>query len=244
VIYLDETELPETGPLYSSYTMEMPVAGTNIFRPYKEPEPEPGKITRQGIHGEPDDVIYVDDHLATYSNVLDIIKGRVPGVVVTGNSVQIRGVNSFISSTEPFYLIDDVPVDVSAVLSMSPHDIERIEILKGPSAAIYGTRGANGVIAIYTKRGQFMKKGYLEFQMLAYYRPREFYSPRYGTPFDHLFPDERVTLYWAPTIRTDSLGCAETEFYSSDRKGTFDVILEGIGTDGLTGQGKTSFTIE
>lgn len=244
VIHIDETELPESEMLYTSYTREMPITGTNNFRPYEEPEPDPDNPTLKGIHGEPDNVIYVDDHLSNYNNIFDIIKGRVPGVAVVGNSIQIRGINTFYGSTDPLYLIDNVPVDASAVAAVNPHDVERIEVLKGPSAAIYGARGANGVIAIYTKRGQFMKKGVLEFQMLGYHRPREFYSPKYGTEFDYLYPDDRITLFWAPTIITDSLGHAETVFYSSDRKGLFTVHLEGVGPDGNTGAGSSSFIVE
>jgi len=243
VIHIDETELPESEALYSSYTKEMAITGTNVFKPYEEPEPDPNKVSLHGIHGKPDNVIYVDEHLANYKNVFEIIKGRVPGVMVSGNSIQIRGVNSFLLSTEPLYLIDDVPVDAAAVESMNPHDIERIEILKGPSSAIYGSRGANGVIAIYSKRGQFMKKGILEFEMLGYYRPREFYSPKYGTEFDYLYPDDRTTLFWAPTILTDSLGYAETVFYSSDIKGTFDIRLEGVGLNSHAGEAKSSFNV-
>jgi len=243
VINIDETEFPESEILYSSYTKEMPIRGTNTFKPVEEPEPDPNKNPLEGIHGKPDNVIYIDEHLANYKDVFEIIKGRVPGVRVVGNSIQIRGPNSFFLSTEPLYLIDGVYVDANAVASMNPQDIERIEILKGPSSAIYGSRGANGVIAIYTKRGRFMKKGILEFQMLGYHQPREFYSPKYGTEFDFLYPDDRITLFWAPTILTDSLGHAETVFFSSDRKGTFNIILEGIGPNGHTGEGDSSFKV-
>ncbi len=244
VIHLDETESPKSDILYTSYTKEMPITGTNIFRPYEEPEKDPESPTLQGIHGKPDNVIYVNDQLANYPSVFDIIKGRVPGVMVTGNSILIRGVNSFVLSTEPLYLIDDIPVDATAVESLNPHDIERIEVIKGPSASIYGSRGANGVIAIYTKRGKFMKKGVLNFQMLGYHHPKEFYSPKYGTEFDYLYPDDRITLFWAPSIITDSLGHAETVFYSSDRKGVFDVRLQGVGPDGHAGAGNSSFIVE
>jgi TonB-dependent SusC/RagA subfamily outer membrane receptor len=244
VIYIDETVLPEKKVLFSSYSREMEITGTNVFRPVPEEPKDPNQSTIQGIHGTPDNVIYVDEKLASYNNVFDIIKGRVPGVLVNGNSIQIRGPNSFFLSTEPLYLIDDIPVDAGAVASLSPQDVERIEFLKGPSSAIYGSRGANGVVAIYTKRGKFMKKGILESQILGYYRPREFYSPRYGTRFDHLNPDDRITLFWAPSILTDSIGQAEAVFYSSDIKGIFDVTLEGVSPEGKIGKGTASFKIE
>jgi len=97
------------------------------------------------------------------------LQGRAPGVMVTatsgapgsGPSVKIRGVGSINSSSEPLYVIDGVPVNmgvdaggVNPLTSISPEDIESISILKDASAtAIYGSRGANGVVIITTKRG-------------------------------------------------------------------------------------------
>jgi len=244
VIYIDETELPEKKAMFSSYSKDMEVLGSNSFRPIPEKGTDKDQSTIHGIHGTPDNVIYVDDKLATYNNVFDIIKGRVPGVMVNGNSIQIRGPNSFFLSTEPLYLIDDVPVDASAIASLNPQDVERIEILKGPSSAIYGSRGAEGVVAIYTKRGKIMKKGVLESQILGFYRPREFYSPRYGTRFDQLNPDDRITLFWAPTIMTNSMGQADTIFFTSDVTGKFDISLEGVSPEGKFGAGTSSFEVE
>jgi TonB-dependent SusC/RagA subfamily outer membrane receptor len=244
IIYIDETELPGKKVLFSSYSKEMEVLGSNVFRPVPEKDTDIDRSDYHGIHGTPDNVIYVDDKLATYNNVFDIIKGRVPGVMVSGNSIQIRGPNSFFLSTEPLYLIDDVPVDATAVASLNPQDVERIEILKGPSSAIYGSRGANGVVAIYTKRGKFMKKGVLESQILGFYRPREFYSPRYGTHFDQLNPDDRITLFWVPSILTNASGQADTSFFTSDTRGKFDISIEGITPDGKFGSGSAVFEVK
>lgn len=107
------------------------------------------------------------------------LQGRLSGVNVTSNdgapgggiSIQIRGTNSFQGSTQPLYVIDGVPVadgnDDSinfdseapnynnALSSLNPNDIASIEILKDASAtAIYGSRGANGVVLITTKSGE------------------------------------------------------------------------------------------
>lgn len=106
------------------------------------------------------------------------LQGRLTGVNVVSNdgapgggiSIQIRGTNSFQGSTEPLYVIDGVPISDSnddtinfdssspnysnALSSVNPNDIASIEILKDASAtAIYGSRGANGVVLITTKSG-------------------------------------------------------------------------------------------
>ena len=89
------------------------------------------------------------------------IQGKAPGVAVqqpTGTpggslTVRVRGTTSFNGSNEPLYVVDGVPVD--NVNFLSPSDIENMQILKdASSAAIYGSRGANGVVIITTKQGK------------------------------------------------------------------------------------------
>lgn len=116
-------------------------------------------------------------------NPLAALSGRVPGLEVIQSSgvpgssikIQIRGINSLLQGTEPLFVIDGVPfspgnspvnelsnsagpgsVDgISPFNTINPADIESIEVLKDADAtAIYGSRGANGVILITTKKGQ------------------------------------------------------------------------------------------
>lgn len=99
----------------------------------------------------------------TITDAARAIQGRVAGVVVQSNSsepggsisVRIRGSNSISSSNEPLYVIDGFPTSFEAGVNIEPNDIESMQILKDASAtAIYGARGANGVILITTKRGR------------------------------------------------------------------------------------------
>ncbi|MBQ8061326.1 MAG: SusC/RagA family TonB-linked outer membrane protein, partial [Bacteroidales bacterium] len=88
------------------------------------------------------------------------LQGRVPGVVISQNTgspegdytIRIRGVNSIKGSNDPLYIIDGIP---SSTASINTYDIESLEVLKDASAtAIYGSRGANGVVLITTKKGK------------------------------------------------------------------------------------------
>ena len=97
---------------------------------------------------------------ASSQDVTQALQGRVPGVDVSVNTsapgevakVRIRGITSINSSLEPLYVVDGV-IGVGANV-LIPNDIASIEVLKDASAtAIYGARGANGVILITTKRG-------------------------------------------------------------------------------------------
>lgn len=186
-----------------------------------------------GIYGEPDAIIRSEDIPSGYRDALQVIQGRVPGVMVTGDQVQIRGMSTFYGNTQPLYLIDGVPAtDVSTVLAIPVEDIDRIEIIKGPSSAIYGSRGGNGIIAIYTKRGMFLKKGILEFQMLGYYWPRKFYQPIFES---NEKPDEIETIVWEPLVITDASGKARILFRKPEWEGKFRIIVEGISSEGHPG---------
>ena len=96
------------------------------------------------------------------AQVEEMLAGRVPGVQVMrlpggGISVRIRGVGSWMSDSEPLYVVDGMPVTVSGgrgLYWLNPGDLQRIEILKDASAtSFYGVRGANGVVIVTTKRG-------------------------------------------------------------------------------------------
>jgi TonB-dependent SusC/RagA subfamily outer membrane receptor len=89
---------------------------------------------------------------AGYTNIFEMLKGTVPGVQVVGTSVRIQGASSFMLSTEPLYVVDGVIVN--SIANISPIEVKSVEILKGASAAIYGSRGANGVIMITLKKGE------------------------------------------------------------------------------------------
>ncbi len=186
-----------------------------------------------GIHGQPDYVIRSEDIPYGYRDALQVIQGRVPGVIVNGNNVYIRGISTFYGSTQPLYLVDNIPVsDVNAILSIPVEDIERIEIIKGPSSSIYGVRGGNGVIAIYTKRGQFMKKGIIEFQMLGYHYPRKFYQPAF-TPDNK--PERLTTILWQPVIETSNEGKAKVILRKPQIEGVFRIVAEGLSYSGIPG---------
>lgn len=90
------------------------------------------------------------------------LEGRVAGVVVGpspsgGISVRIRGASSY-SNEQPLYILDGMPIAPGpggALVGLNPYDIESIRVLKGPTdTAIYGSRGANGVVVIKTKKGK------------------------------------------------------------------------------------------
>lgn len=93
-----------------------------------------------------------DSAVPVYQDIYDMIRGRVPGVEVSGKSIKIRGTNSLNISTEPLFVVDGVIV--KEIDDISPETVKSIEVLKGPDASIYGTRGSNGVIVITRRSGK------------------------------------------------------------------------------------------
>ena len=95
-------------------------------------------------------------------NAVEAIKGRVAGVdiVTTGNKpgdgirIRVRGERSLTASNDPLYVLDGIPM-AGGIGDLNPNDIESMEVLKDASAtAIYGSRGANGVVLITTRQGK------------------------------------------------------------------------------------------
>jgi len=94
----------------------------------------------------------------TYDNIFDYLRGRVSGLYIgasdgsgTMPEMYIRGINSINADTTPLILVDGA--ESANISYLDPYMVESVSVLKGPEAAIYGARGANGVILIRTKTG-------------------------------------------------------------------------------------------
>ena len=107
------------------------------------------------------------------NSVEQLLQGQVAGVVITdssepggGTGISIRGTNSILGGTQPLYVVDGIPIDQlsdaegnagggqsqNSISNINPNDIDKIEVLKDAAAtAVYGARGANGVVIITTK---------------------------------------------------------------------------------------------
>jgi len=101
------------------------------------------------------------------ASFVQTLSGQIPGLEINTTSgqpgaaatVRIRGITSINGDTEPLFIIDGTPVDQNNFRSLNPDEIASISVLKDAGAtAIYGNRGANGVIIIKTKSGSFNSK--------------------------------------------------------------------------------------
>ncbi|OOG74312.1 TonB-dependent receptor plug domain-containing protein [Algoriphagus sp. A40] len=181
-----------------------------------------------------------------FSNVFQLIQGRVSGVQVFVSgldvSVQIRGVGSVNAGTSPLFLLDNMPVDAATLMQVNPRNVSSVDVFKDPArAAIFGSQGANGVIAVYTKTGAGMNfqsvGGTLVTRYGGYDSPREFYAPIYEEKTtENATSDKRATIYWQPLIKTDTSGKTQIEFYNSDAVKRLQVVIEGMDAQGRLGR--------
>ncbi|MDO4164167.1 MAG: TonB-dependent receptor [Bacteroides sp.] len=143
------------------------------------------------------------------SNVSKALEGAAPGVQVAMQSgqpgssatVRIRGIGSINSSASPLYVVDGMPYDGN-IAALNPADIESISVLKdAASTSLYGSRAANGVVVITTKKGN-AQKSKVTFDARVGVNSRGI--PEYDIMKD---PGEYMTTYW--TMLKNQLGSGE-----------------------------------
>ena len=133
-----------------------------------------GSVRKKDLTTAVSTVSTEDMKLRPVTEASGFIQGKVAGVTVqqtsgqpgSGMTIRVRGASSIASSNDPLYVVDGVPVGTGsyAIAYLSPQDIETMQILKdASSAAIYGSRAANGVVLITTKQGKKSKGAQVNF---------------------------------------------------------------------------------
>ncbi|MDE6478883.1 MAG: TonB-dependent receptor [Muribaculaceae bacterium] len=138
-----------------------------------------GTMKRKDLTGSITTVNSKDLNVGSYTDPGQLLQGKVPGLVVVQNSdpnggvnsLTLRGASTLNSSTEPLYVVDGIPgINLNLI---PPSDIESIDVLRDASAtAIYGSKAANGVIIVTTKRGsegpaRVSYQGYVSWEKVA-----------------------------------------------------------------------------
>ena len=204
-------------------------------------------------YGRPDYVLEEKHINKSYGNLLLTLNGQLPGLVVRETNAPSNGDitngSQWVIYTErarsssigfpppPLILINNVATsgDAAAVLSsIDPNTITRIELTTRINP-MHGSRGAGGVLAIFTKSGEevqrsHMKADFIPVTVNGLAKPREFRAPHYEEPLeDHSLADYRSTLYWDPHVVTaGETGTATISFYAADLQTTYRVEVEGM----------------
>ena len=119
-------------------------------------------VKRKDVTGSVAGISQTDIRSRPVANAVEAMQGKVAGVDISSNerpgqvgSITIRGVRSLTASNSPLYVVDGIPLITGGIDYLNPNDIETIDVLKDASAtAVFGSRGANGVIIITTKQGK------------------------------------------------------------------------------------------
>jgi len=161
--------------------------------------------------------------------VLDLLS-MIAGVQVNGDQVSIRG-----SSGNPLFLIDEIEsMSMDDITYLTANDIAEILVFKGANAAIFGSKGGNGVVAISLKKGVVRKAeapiSLITTAPFGYQKPEQFYMPKYNVDSVRLARkyDLRTTICWSPKLLSDSTGTVHVKFYTADKANDYSVVMEGI----------------
>ncbi|HZK68163.1 MAG TPA: TonB-dependent receptor plug domain-containing protein, partial [Paludibacter sp.] len=135
-------------------------------------------------------------------------------------------------------VIDNMDCGGESLKYLNLDEVESISVYKGADAAIFGTRGYDGVIAISLKKGKDWEAQtpitMTKVTPLGYQKPAEFYVPKYNVDSIRLSDkaDLRTTIYWNPKLETDDNGNVHVKFYTGDKANNYSVVMEGISTSG------------
>jgi hypothetical protein len=174
-----------------------------------------------------------DPFTSSAINIFTYLQGKVAGLQINTSgptpSMQWRG-------GSPALYLDETPTDANFIANLSVNDVAYVKVFRPPFMG--GFNGANGAIAIYTRRGGDAKqepgKGLANNKIFGYTLIKEFYSPNYAS-FNtrNEQRDTRTTLYWNPSIvMTPQNNQVVLSFYNNDVSGAFRVIIEGMTKDG------------
>jgi TonB-dependent SusC/RagA subfamily outer membrane receptor len=97
-----------------------------------------------------------DEDFSMYTDIYDLLRGKFSGVVVEGNNIIVRGVKTFqgVEGNSALLVVDGIIVSGHDFAMISPLDVQSVDVLKDGSSSIYGSRGANGVVIVETKKGK------------------------------------------------------------------------------------------
>jgi hypothetical protein len=177
-----------------------------------------------------------EEALEMATSVIDLL------IQAPGMSMNSSGDGVLMRNATPLIMVDNMEYSMEELQYLQVTDIKLIDILKDPSQTLmYGSKGGNGVICIYLKRGEdraaepvVLGRNQADITPLGYSMPAEFYVPKYQVPEnkENPLPDLRSTIYWKPVVKSNENGEADLFFYTADGSGTYTITAEGVSPKG------------
>ena len=193
------------------------------------------------------DQVIMGDKIEGCVILSDCLNGWVFGVRFDGNGVpySARAQGRLSGGLPMVVIIDGNLLDGTHLNDLNANDIYSIEVLRsGAYLAVYGSNAPGGALVITTRHGgepnyvsSEEPSGLITYPFQGFYKARVFYSPQYNNPKANAQADDfRTAIYWQPNIITDKDGKASFEYFNSDTRGAYRVVVEGIDDNGNLGR--------
>ena len=209
-------------------------------------------IDTAAFYGPPDNSYMLDDYVR-FSTMEEVLKEYVIEVLVRRQKENFRlimsgGLENKVFLDDPVTLFNGVPVfETNKIMQYDPLKVQKIDVVK--RRYFYGPSLMNGIVNFTTYQPDPAMLSGLNAVVFDYEGiqfAREFYSPVYETreQIASRLPDFRNVLYWSPKVKTMATGNAEINFYTSDLKGKYMVVLEGLSINGKPGANFSTFDVK
>ena len=220
-------------------------------KPIVNPE-ENDKPKLSGLYSQPDQVIDLRKRGERYGTVGKALATFLTGAIVsfdpnTGDiRITLHGIHDFsgvstgeIKNQDPMFIVDGSELwgkNANDVInSLNARDVDHIEVYKDASAAFWGSRGDNGVIAIFTKAYMGTEdtgtRNKSLLKVSGFTPEATFKSP--GEDTTGIKVDKRITVYWSQNVQTDPAGNVNLQFTNASNASFFTVHVEGITSEGV-----------
>lgn len=196
---------------------------------------------------------YLMDDYVRFTTTEEILREYVPDVAVRKSNGEFQ---LYIFNWEierhyrgsPLVLLDGVPVSIQKIMTYDPLKLRQLQVVT--DRYVTGEFTYDGIVSFTTYHGDLTelkldnKAVILDYDGMQL--QREFYAPVYDSQEKAAsrLPDFRNLLYWSPNVQTDATGKASLRFYSSDLKGRYAVVIQGIDNNGHAGSQTISFEVK
>ncbi|MFT3947519.1 MAG: hypothetical protein QM763_11175 [Agriterribacter sp.] len=204
------------------------------------------------FYGKPDERYMLDDY-TRFTTMEEVLREYIPGVIVSRSNRKFKLTvfdvqNKRLFRDNPLLLLDGVPVqDADKIISYDPLKVRKIEVVT--RRYYYGPLVLDGIVNFVTYKGNLEafemdpRSVIVDFDGIQL--QRAFYMPAYDTEEQRKsrLADFRNLLYWNPNVITNKNGETQLQFYTSDMKGKYIGVIEGITPDGKAGRSTFSFEV-
>ncbi|MDR6941694.1 hypothetical protein [Mucilaginibacter pocheonensis] len=211
---------------------------------------DPG-VDSSGFYGKPYKT-YLLDNYTRFTTMEEVLREYIREVNVVRSHkryhIKVLNDNGFLDG-DPLVMLDDVPVfNMDKVIAIDPLKVRKLEVIR--DRYYYGPSVSEGVFSFTTYKGDLggveMDPHAVVLDYEGLQLQREFYSPVYDTDLaaKSRLPDFRNLLYWSPNVNTSMAGKNQLSFYTSDQKGKYIGLVQGITSDGEAGSQYFNFDVK